>query len=325
MILAIGNSGVYEVEAFKSVVAELKKRGHDALLFKQDKCLQGEYLVFEVVDDRVTYSVVIDEKVYNIDDFSAIWYMKPHLPFELLQFEPVEYRQFIHQQFRAMRIALWSIFCSKKWIDDPWVIQIAEDKLYQLKLATRVGFVVPDTLVTSDPKRVKSFCEEHRCNVVVKLLAVNPIINHVLYTNKVTAEYLSQIESVKLSPSIFQACIPKEYELRITVVGDKIFPAKIYSQDDEETSLDWRRKPKLNDFEVKMEQTDLPVEIEVRIRCFMKKIGLRFGCIDIIVTKDGKYIFLEINPSGQWYFVQLRTGAEIASAIADLLTNEGKT
>lgn len=122
-----------------------------------------------------------------------------------------------------------------------------------------------------------------------------------------------------MSPSIFQPVIPKAYELRITVVGKKIFAAKIYSQDDVETALDWRRKPKLNDFAVKMEQTKLPVKAESKIFAFMKEIGLKFGCIDMIVTPEGEYIFLEINPNGQWYFVQLKTEVQIAKEIAKLL------
>lgn len=321
MILSIGNSGTYEVDAFQAVVNELEKRGYQAILFKQDKCLEGEYLVFEVVNNNLIYSVVVDGKMYNIDDFSAIWYMKPHLPIDLMKFEPAEYRQFIQKQFWSMRIALWSIFRHKKWLDDPWSIQIAEDKLFQLKCAMQVGLNIPETLATSDPKRVKNFYEKHNGNVVVKALGVSPIIDKVLYTNKLTDKDIAQIDSVKMSPSIFQVCVSKKHELRITVVGDKIFPVKIYSQGDEATSLDWRKKPKLNDFNVKMEQTTLPMKIEQYIRCYMKSINLRYGCIDMIVAKDDEYVFLEINPNGQWYFVQLNTEARIAEAIAELLTN----
>lgn len=319
MILSIGNSGAYEVEAFKAVVNELKKRGHDAVLFKQDKCLEGEYLIFEIINGKAIYSIVVDGQIYKIDNFSAIWYMKPHLPRELINFKPVEYRQFIHRQFRAMRTGLWSIFRHKKWIDDPWRIQIAENKLYQLSLAAQIGFKLPDTIVTSDPSRIKSFYQKYKKNIIVKLLTSSPIVDHVLCTNRVTAEYLKQIDSVRMSPSIFQECISKEYELRITIVGDKIFPVKIYSQEDSKTSLDWRKEPKLNDFDVRMEQTILPVEIEQHIRQYMKAIKLRFGCIDMIFTKNREYVFLEINPNGQWYFVQLHAEAEIAKAIANLL------
>jgi len=321
MILSIGNSGTYEVDAFQLVVNELEKRGHKAIFFKQDKCLEGEYLVFEIINNNLIYSIVVDEKMYNIDDFSAIWYMKPHLPVSLMKFEPAEYRQFIQKQFWSMRIALWSIFRHKKWLDNPWNIQIAEDKLFQLKCAIQIGLNVPETLVTSDPIRVRKFYKKHNGNIVVKALGVSPIIDKVLYTNKLTDKDMAQINSVKMSPSIFQTYVSKKYELRITVVGDKIFPVKIYSQGDEATNLDWRRKPKLNDFDVKMEQTILPVEIEQHIRYYMKSINLRYGCIDMIVTEDDKYVFLEINPNGQWYFVQLHTEAQIAKAIAELLTN----
>lgn len=156
---------------------------------------------------------------------------------------------------------------------------------------------------------------------MVKLLAVSPILNKVIYTNKITPKYLEQIELIKMSPAIFQEIIPKSCELRITVVGDKIFPVKIYSQEDEFTALDWRKKPSLNDFNVKMEPVGLPSSVEKSIYSLMNKLSLQFGCIDMIVTPNGDYVFLEINPNGQWYFVQLKTGVEIAKSIADLLTN----
>ena len=130
MILAIGNSGVYEVDAFRSVFDILQQNGHKAILFKQDKCLDGEFFIFEIIDGMVVYKVTIDSIVYNLNDFSAIWYMKPHLPFELLRFEPAEYRSFINNQFRSMRVALWSLFGDKKWLDDPWAIEKAENKIF---------------------------------------------------------------------------------------------------------------------------------------------------------------------------------------------------
>jgi len=319
MILAIGNSGSYEFSAFNVVLAELKNKGQEAVLFKQDKCLDGEYLVFETINGRVNYRVVIDGADYDIEDFSAIWYMKPHLPIKLMQFEPAEYRQFIQNQFRVMRTSLWSVFQHKKWIDDPWAIEKAENKIYQLTMARKARLAFPDTLVTSDPVRVKAFYKKYGSNIIIKLLGASPRENKVLYTNVVTDEHLDNLDTVKMSPSIFQARIPKAYELRISIVGEEIFPVKINSQGDDLTSLDWRRKPKLNDFDVKMEQTSLPKNIEESLKRFMKILGLRFGCIDMIVTPSGDYVFLEINPNGQWYFVQLHTEAEISKALAGLL------
>lgn len=320
MILAIGNSGVWEVEAFNLVKEELEKRGYNAILFKQDKCLGGEYLIFEIRDNKYVYSVVADGKYYDIRNFSTIWCLKPQLPRELLEFGKVEYRSFINKQFYSMREALWSVFRDKKWINDPWAMYRAENKIYQLKIASDY-FSVPDTIVTSNPEYVREFYDKHSGDIIIKILETAPILNHIIYTNKITDEYINKIDSVKLSPSIFQTIIPKAYELRITVVENKLFAAKIDSQKDSKTALDWRRKPKLNDFEVGMEIIELPPVLEKDILLFMKKMSLQFGCIDMIVTPEEKYVFLEINPNGQWYFVQLKTHVNIAKAIVDLLTN----
>ena len=94
---------------------------------------------------------------------------------------------------------------------------------------------------------------------------------------------------------------------------------KVFRLMDEATALDWRRKPLLNDFAVRMEPLDLPRGVKDRLCAFMRSLGLRFGCVDMIVTPSGEHVFLEVNPNGQWYFVQLRTGQAIAEAIADIL------
>lgn len=319
MILAIGNSGCYETEAYLEVMRAVERRGKKMLLFKQDQCLKGEYLTYRVVGGISSYVVVIDKIEYDVNKFSTIWYMHPMLPKELLNHKQVEFRPFISAQFLEMRKALWYLLRHKKWLNDPCKASEAENKIFQLSVATQVGFEIPDTVITSDPENVRIFYDKHGGDIIVKTLAVSPIPDRVLYTNKVSPNQMATINSLRMSPSIFQENVAKEYELRITVVGDNIFPVKIHSQADERTSLDWRVRPKLNDFEVKMEQTTLPSHVESKIMVFMKEIGLSYGCIDMIVTRDGKYVFLEINPSGQWYFVQLRTGARIAEAIAGLL------
>jgi len=318
MILSIGNSGIWEIEAFELVREELKKKGHEAILFKQDKCLDGEYLIFEVRNNQPVYNIIIDGKLYNIDDFSAIWYLKPHIAKELLTYENIEYRQLIRKQFYVMREALWSVFREKKWINDPWKLYMAESKIYQLNVASKY-FAIPNTIITSSPEQVTDFYKRNNGDIVVKLLAVSPIIDKVIYTNRVTEQYMTGIDSVKMSPSIFQEVVKKDYELRITVVGNEIFATKINSQDDPETALDWRKKPKFNDSDVKMEETKLPPFVETKILSYMQSLGLQFGCIDMAVASDGQYIFFEINPNGQWFFIQLRTYVPIAKAIANLL------
>lgn len=319
MILTIGNSSVYEFEAFRSVQKILQSRGREALLFKQDKCLDGEIFSYRVKGGKASHVVSIDGKEYSLDEFSAVWYLKPHLPKSLICHSTIEHRQFIHRQFYVMREAVWSLLRHKRWINDPWAMMEAENKMLQMSVAAEIGFTLPDTVVTSSPDEVRKFYADHDDGTVVKTLAVSPLQDRVIYTNLLSDKDMEKIESVRMSPSIFQAMVPKKYELRITVVGDKIFPVKILSQDDPETSIDWRKKPVLNDHRVKMEPTELSDTVVEQLHGFLARLGLRFGCVDMIVTPDDECVFLEINPNGQWYFVQLNTGQQIAEAIADLL------
>ena len=320
MILAIGNAGAYEVEAYQLVVRELEKQGEKALLFKQDKCLENDFFTFKLEKGKPQYFVIINDEEYDLDLFSAIWYMHPHLPRELLMYEPAEHRAILDRQFLEMRRALWTLYRqNKKWINDPWKMMMVENKICQSFLAIESGFTLPDTIITSDPDVVRRFYDSHDGNIIVKGFASAPTVDQAIFTSKLKLEDMEKIDSLRLSPAIFQANVPKAYELRITVAGRKIYPIKIFSQEDEETAIDWRRNPKLNDFDVKMEPTTIPKNVEDFIFTFMQKANLRFGCFDMIVTPEGKYIFLEINPNGQWYFVQLRTGIQIAEAIAGLL------
>lgn len=323
MILTVGNSGVYEVEAFAEVKRILEERGQSVVLFKQDKCLESDGIFYEFSEKRGgELFLIIDGVQYSTDEFSSVWYLHPHIPKSLMNFEPAEYRQFIHRQFEELRRSLWILMRDKNWINDPWAVVSADNKIFQIQMASSVGFKVPNTLITSDPGMVRRFYLENEKNIVTKIFATSPMLNKVVYTNKVSELYMEKIDAVKQSPCIFQRLVEKSYELRITVVGDKIFPAKIYSQDDQSTATDWRKKPKLNDFEVKIEATELPEELKNKILVFMKKMNLRFGCLDFIVTPLNEYVFLEVNPSGQWYFVQTKTHLQIANAIADLLSEE---
>lgn len=319
MILAIGNSSDNEFKAFELIRKAALLKGSKVLLFRQDNCLDGETIFFEVIDGVCNYFVKINEVIYNIDDFDSILYLHPHPSNEIIKYKPYEHANFMVHQFLELRKGIWTIFRDKKWVNDPWLIQVAENKPYQLVLASKVGFRIPDTVVTSDPDVVRRFYKDHDGKIITKIIIPTPILDHVIYTNRVGEEDIQVIDSVRMCPSIFQCEISKSYELRITVVGKKVFAAKVLSQEDEETKVDWRKKPKHNDYSVRFEPYTLPNLLREQILLFMKDIGLRYGCIDMIVTPDDEYVFLEINPSGQWYFVQMETNMDIASAIVDLV------
>jgi glutathione synthase/RimK-type ligase-like ATP-grasp enzyme len=190
--------------------------------------------------------------------------------------------------------SITSLLANRVWVNNHYKMLEAEHKPYQIKVASEVDFDIPDTLITSNPEKAKEFWKYCRQQMVIKTLMLSPMENKVIFTNKVTEELMSKIERLKSSPVILQRIIPKKYELRITVVGENVFPARIISGN----KIDWRRS------KIKAERYTLPEPIKVKCLWLIKRLGLRYGCIDMIVTPEDQYYFLEINPNGQWEFIE---------------------
>lgn len=104
--------------------------------------------------------------------------------------------------------------------------------------------------------------------------------------------------------------------LVVTKPGDKVFPCAISSQNSQQTIEDWRRYDLPN---TPHKPYALPMDLEQKCIALVKTLGLIFGCIDMIITPNNEYVFLEINPNGQWLWIEQLTGLPIAKALAELL------
>ncbi len=212
------------------------------------------------------------------------------------------------------------------WMNHPAATRQAMFKGEQLKRASRMGFHIPKTLITNDPKAVINFKRSVPGDIIFKAMS-SPFLAvdkakpdeqkyHGLPTTLVTDEHMEYIDSVSQVPCCFQEYIPKKYELRVTVIGYKIFAAKINSQDDIRTQID------LRDFsaDIKYSSTQLPKELKQLCIDYIHSYGLTYGAIDIIVTPENEYVFLENNPNGQfWYVEQLVPELNMMDSLADNL------
>lgn len=146
------------------------------------------------------------------------------------------------------------------------------------------------------------------------------MIRHI-YTTVVTSELANEIDAVSYSPTLFQSKVSKKSELRITVVGKKVFAVELDSQVVPGAQDDWRR---VNAKDIKYLKYALPLEIEQRCVRLVETLGLNFGAIDMVVTPDDRYVFLEINPNGQWAWLEfVCPGIDIRKALVDLLSKGG--
>jgi glutathione synthase/RimK-type ligase-like ATP-grasp enzyme len=199
----------------------------------------------------------------------------------------------------------------------------AYSKLNQLAVAARLGLRIPRTLATNSPESLLEFYEESGGRLITKtVLPLRISLDgemKVPYTQTMRRQNAAKYRAVRYAPITIQEYVPKRLELRITVVGSRVFAAAIESQTGRATRDDWRRETDGNSCLSYYMPFSLPATIERQCVQLVRTLGLCFGAIDMILTPEGEYVFLEINPNGQWSWIQELTGLPIAEAIADLL------
>jgi hypothetical protein len=185
-------------------------------------------------------------------------------------------------------------------------VAVAENKAVQLSVAHELGFTVPPTLLSNDPAHIRRFLRTHaRQGAIFKTF--RPVTWEsddrlaMLYTARVDEAALPADDLLRLGPAIFQACVPKACELRVTCMGDEVIAARLDSQSTAEGKLDWRVAHALD---LPVTPFELPADVQARCRALLRRLGLVFGCIDFIVTPEGEYVFLEINQMGQFLWVE---------------------
>jgi glutathione synthase/RimK-type ligase-like ATP-grasp enzyme len=251
-------------------------------------------------------------------EFDSVWFRRVKLPV-LDSLEPVE-RNFILRDFETLLENIFQVIKSKRWLSHPNKVTRAENKLLQLTEATNVGFSVPQTIITNDREQLTSFINHTGRKVIIKPIRQGRIETDAglwnIYTNIIDSSTVEELSKYDLTPCIIQEYINKQYELRITVVEGSVFAVKIDSQINKGTTVDWRRE------KLPLQPYSLPYNIEQKCLRLVKKLEISFGAIDMIVNDEGEYVFLEINPNGQWAWVEIETGVKISEAIIQYLTSD---
>jgi glutathione synthase/RimK-type ligase-like ATP-grasp enzyme len=238
-----------------------------------------------------------------------------------LQLSPIDlYRG---GEFEFFVFSLGSVVPHARWVNSIEAEWFASFKNHQLQQAQIVGLKTPDYYIGNDPKLAASFIKNYA------FLTVKPYnraglqdegkIHYVHSRKKVQHELLEFVDAVSNCPIILQNYVEKQLELRVTIIGDTVLACSIDSQASHLNTDDFR----MNDMkDLKHEIYQLPISIERALLALMKRLNLVFGCVDIILTPENEYVFLEVNPSGQWLWIEEATGLPIAETIANFLMTE---
>ena len=254
-------------------------------------------------------------KINSLTDFKSIWFRRTKFPnFNLKN----EIESYYISELQAFQKNLWHSF-KGKWLSKPDKVYEAENKIYQLKTAQELDFIIPDTLISYNPDEIKDFLFKIGRQMIVKPIFNNKFIsnnkNTLIYTNRVYEKDLIGLKDSIPLPSIYQKYIPKDIEIRVTVVGNEVFAAYVNSQSNESTITDWRKE------KLPFYAYNLPEDIKSKCIKLVNHLGISFGAIDIIKSKSGEYIFLEINPNGQWAWLEIDAGLPISNSIIKFLND----
>lgn len=296
-------------------------REMDVPFFRYNTDLADQYAIEISLDGGILHGEKTGKAV-QLETVRSVWVRRRAVPNSLNDVTP-GYTQYLEEQWRLFtEILLSAMDNNVLWVNHPFSYEVAKNKLRQLKVAREVGLIVPSTCVTNNPKALVRLVGKQG-KVLYKPVSSSVIDEGkiAIYANLIDAETLPSqavINGLAVSPSIFQSYIEKQYELRITVVGSKVFAARINSQDSEISHVDWRRY----DFDhVRHEPVDLPREVEQKCLALLRRFNLHYGAIDMIVTPNNEYVFLEINANGQWAWIEMLTGLPISKEIATLLAS----
>ena len=269
-------------------------------------------------DERLTLTNEAGD--FDLREVTAIWHRRisfgAHLPAGLD-------KQLRHASLGETSAAAHGMLASLKAfrVDHLHHIRHAENKQLQLQAARELRLDTPRTLTTNDPNAVRAFAKSCENGMITKMLSSFAIYEGgkelVVFTNPVKPENLADLSGLRLCPATFQEMLPKSLEIRATVVGQRVMSAAVDSQVSTRATHDWRRDG------VRMLQDwkpyQLPVEVEEKILRLMDYFSLNYGAVDIILTPDGKHVFLELNPCGEFFWLERSPGLPISDAIADVL------
>jgi glutathione synthase/RimK-type ligase-like ATP-grasp enzyme len=305
------------------VIGKLRARGVDLMRFNPgDYPVKASLSVSFDIDGVMAATLRTATDRIELQELDAIWFRRPEISRPDDSLQDSRLRHYVTTECASHLEDVWNALRCPCFPAAPMAIVRAGLKASQLALAGSLGFEIPSTLFTTSPADFLAFSRRHDGRIISKVAGTafnqhfGPMIGR--FTEAVSTRDLSYAQSVRFAPSIFQSSVDKRIELRITVVGERVFAAEIHSQSARRTRQDWRR------YDIKHtlhRPHRLPSEVERRCVQLVHRLGLDYGAIDLVLTPDGRYVFLEINPNGQFLWIEQLTDLPISDAIADRLAD----
>lgn len=260
----------------------------------------------------------IKESRISLSDIHVAWYLREGFENSSKLKGGIEFRFSKNETRQALRAIFSTLKC--KWVNKMEAIDcVNSNKFYQQFIAANCGLLTPKTIISNNHKNVYEFSDPQKGSLF-KSIGYTKLDKEgelALYSERFSYEEIANSSNaIKACPVYGQEYVEKLYEHRVMVIGSNVMSCRIDSQASKKTVTDWRHY----DFEnVEHKYVQLPSHIQDRLRNFMTTISLKYGALDLIETPENDFVFLEVNPSGQWGWIADIAGLPIPNAVAEML------
>ena len=307
-------------ESVDFVKQAIEERGGSAFRFDTDLFPTEIRLAAGYVGGTKRLTIASEQGELDLQNVTAIWHRRLNIGGKIPKTLDPQIRSASVGESRATVMGMLASLRAFR-MDHVQHIRYAENKQLQLQIAGEIGLEVPRTMITNDPEAVIDFAKACENGIITKMLSSFAVYEgdqeKVVFTNPVRGQDLDDLSGLRLCPMTFQEMLSKQLELRVTIVGEQVFSASIDSQSSERAVHDWRRDG-IGLLE-NWKPYDLPEDIKERLLRLMDYFGLNYGAADFIVTRDGRHVFLEVNPAGEFFWLERYSGLPISQAMADVL------
>lgn len=301
----------------------IRHLGEESMIISEDDLPEVRFI--DIV--KGTFELGLNNQVIKSADIKAVWIRKCKLNIAQKavrvskhSFKHLEKRvnEYLYYENKTIADFIHELVCRNTFcLCNNSLVYV--NKLSQLYHADKAGLTIPESFIFQD-KQVKDYIKQKR-KYISKGIFESLLINdgEIACWSGTEMVKNERVFKNQFGNSLFQAYIEKKYEIRIFYIMGRIFPMCIFSQNNPKTKIDFRnydrKKPN------RMVPYRLPVEIKRKIRKLMNMLKLNTGSLDFIVTPADDFVFLEVNPVGQFGFVSDLCNYDIEKEIAGVLMN----
>ena len=295
------------------LIVALLERGVPYFRLNAEDLGRAEF-TFRLEKEFVEKRISVSARSLDLSEVSAVWYRRLMQPAPAATLAPAE-RKFVFGEFRHAAIGM-VLNPDVLWVNPIDKVSVAEHKLYQLQIARKIGFKVPRTIVSQDASLLNDFLSTSAsgtiCKPIFHGLFVDEADSYSVYTRRIEEPFRDNV-SVRVCPVLLQQEIPRAADVRATFIGERSFIVDIKGA---AGHVDWRDQSTPVTYSV----SSLGPETEARCLEMLRALGLVYGAFDFIRMPGGELVFLEVNPTGEWAWLENELGLPMREAFIELFS-----